>query len=153
MVPYTKYTFQLGLNSERAWLRRTTKTLRSACRLAIRARWVGGMKIMESNLLCEKVTIVAKFALALNQSSTVEASKISSRGKAVFTMDRGKLCMGRPTRVLRSWTTMSGVGVHTVWRAHNRKYGKVKASPQRYQQQEGVEDEELGGNDQSSSHN
>jgi hypothetical protein len=63
---------------------------------------VGGMKIIESNLLCEKVAKVAKFALALIQSMTVEMSIISSKGNAIFTMDKGRLCMGRPTRVLRS---------------------------------------------------
>jgi hypothetical protein len=63
---------------------------------------VGGTKIIESNLLCEKVTKVAKFALALNQSITVETSIISSKGNEVFTMDKGRLCIGRPTRVLRS---------------------------------------------------
>ena len=57
------------------------------------------------------MTKVAKFAFALIQSITVEASTISSRGKEVFTIDRGKLWIGRPTRVLRSWTTMPGVGV------------------------------------------
>jgi hypothetical protein len=51
MAKYTKCTFQLGLYSERAWLRRIIKTLRSACRLAIRAMCVGGMKIIELNLL------------------------------------------------------------------------------------------------------
>ena len=43
---------------------------------------------------------VAKFAFARNQSITVEASTISSRGNEVFTMDKGKLWIGRPTRVL-----------------------------------------------------
>jgi hypothetical protein len=64
--------------------------------------WVGGMKIMESNLLWEKVTKVAKFAFALIQSIMVETSTISSKGNEVFTMDRGRLWIGRPTRVLRS---------------------------------------------------
>jgi hypothetical protein len=69
------------------------------------------MKIIESNLLWEKVTKVAKFAFALIQSRTVEASTISSKGNEVFTMESGRLCIGRPTRVLRSWTTIPGVGV------------------------------------------
>ncbi len=51
MATYIRFTFQLGLYSERAWLRRIIKTLRSACRLAIRAMCVGGMKIIELNLL------------------------------------------------------------------------------------------------------
>jgi hypothetical protein len=102
MAKYTKCTFQLGLYSERAWLRRIIKTLRSVCRLAIRAIWVGGMKIIESNLLWEKVTKVAKFAFDLIQSITVETSTISSKGNEVFTIDKGKLWIGRPTRVLRS---------------------------------------------------
>ena len=96
------YTSQLELDSERAWLRRMTKILRSACLLAIKAMWVGGMNIMESNLDCEKVTKVAKFRLARIQSITVETSIISSKGKEVFTIERGKLCIGRPTKVLRS---------------------------------------------------
>ena len=102
MVEYIKCTFQLGLYSDMAWLRRTTKTLRIACLLAMRDRCVGGMKIILSNLLCVKVTKVEKFALALIKSMTVETSIISSKGNAVFTIDKGRLCMGRPTRVLRS---------------------------------------------------
>jgi hypothetical protein len=94
-----------------AWLRRTTKTLRIACLLAMRDRCVGGIKIIESNLLWEKVTKVAKFALALNQSMTQDTSIISSKGKAVLHIERGRLWMGRPTRILRSATTMPGVGV------------------------------------------
>ncbi len=44
------YTFQLELDSERAWLRRIMKILRRACRLAVKAMWAGGMNIMESTL-------------------------------------------------------------------------------------------------------
>ncbi len=72
---------------------------------------MGGMKIIELNLVCVKVTKVAKFALALNQSITQETSIISSKGNAVLHIDNGRLCMGRPTRILRSATTMPGVGV------------------------------------------
>ena len=96
------YTFQLELDSERAWLRRMMKILRKACRLAVNAMWAGGMNIIESTLDWEKVTKVAKFRLARIQSITVEASIISSKGKLVFTMERGRLWIGKPTRVLRS---------------------------------------------------
>jgi len=96
------YTFQLELDSDRAWLRRMMKILRKACRLAVKAMWAGGMNIMESTLDCEKVTKVAKFRFARIQSMTVEASIISSKGKLVFTMERGRLWIGKPTRVLRS---------------------------------------------------
>ncbi len=96
------YTSQLELDSERAWLRRMTKILRRACRLAVKAMWAGGMNIIESNLDWENVTNVAKFKLERIQSMTMEASIISSRGKLVLTMERGKLWMGKPTRVLRS---------------------------------------------------
>jgi len=96
------YTSQLELDSERAWLRRMMKILRRACRLAVKAMWAGGMNIIESNLDWEKVTNVAKFKLERIQSMTVEASIISSRGKLVFTIERGRLWMGKPTRVLRS---------------------------------------------------
>ena len=85
------YTSQLELDSERAWLRRMTKILRSACRRAVKAMWAGGMNIMESNLDWENVTNVAKFRFARIQSMTVEASIISSRGKLVFTIERGRL--------------------------------------------------------------
>jgi len=105
------YTFQLELDSERAWLRRMTNILRKACRLAVNAMWAGGMNIIESNLAWENVTKVAKFIFARIQSMTVEASIISSKGKLVFTMERGRLWIGRPTKVLRSWTTMPAVGV------------------------------------------
>jgi outer membrane lipoprotein-sorting protein len=66
---------------------------------------------MELNLVWENVAKVAKFAFARSQSMTVEASIISSRGKEVLTIERGKLWIGRPTKVLRSWTTMPEVGV------------------------------------------
>ncbi len=111
IVEHIKCTFQLGLYSDMAWFRRTTKTLRIACLLAMRDKCVGGIKIILSNLLCVKVTKVAKFALALNQSMTTDTSIISSKGKAVLQIDKGKLWMGRPTRILRSATTMPGVGV------------------------------------------
>jgi hypothetical protein len=77
----------------------------------MRDRCVGGMKIILSNLLCVKVTKVAKLQLALIQSKTQETSIISSKGKAVLHIERGRLWMGRPTRILRSATTMPGVGV------------------------------------------
>ena len=93
---------QLELDSERAWLRRMMKILRRACRLAVKAMWAGGMNIIESNLDWENVTNVAKFKLERIQSMTMEASIISSRGKLVFTIERGRLWMGKPTRVLRS---------------------------------------------------
>ena len=96
------YTSQLELDSERAWLRRMMKILRRACRLAVKAMWAGGINIIESNLDWENVTNVAKFKLERIQSMTVEASIISSRGKLVFTIERGRLWMGKPTRVLRS---------------------------------------------------
>ncbi len=66
---------------------------------------------MELNLVWENVTKVAKFAFARSQSMTVEARTILSKGKQVLTIERGRLWIGRPTRVLRSWTTMPGVGV------------------------------------------
>lgn len=96
------YTSQLELDSERAWLRRMMKILRRACRLAVKAMWAGGINIIESNLDWENVTNVAKFRFERIQSMTVEASIISSRGKLVFTIERGRLWMGKPTRVLRS---------------------------------------------------
>ena len=85
------YTSQLELDSERAWLRRMMKILRRACRLAVKAMWAGGMNIIESNLDWENVTNVAKFKLERIQSMTMEASIISSRGKLVFTIERGRL--------------------------------------------------------------
>ena len=85
------YTSQLELDSERAWLRRMMKILRRACRLAVKAMWAGGINIIESNLDWENVTNVAKFRFARIQSMTVEASIISSRGKLVFTIERGRL--------------------------------------------------------------
>ena len=85
------YTSQLELDSERAWLRRMMKILRRACRLADKAMWAGGINIIESNLDWENVTNVAKFKLERIQSMTVEASIISSRGKLVFTIERGRL--------------------------------------------------------------
>ena len=85
------YIFQLELDSERAWLRRMMKILRRACRLAVKAMWAGGINIIESNLDWENVTNVAKFRFARIQSMTVEASIISSNGKLVFTMERGRL--------------------------------------------------------------
>jgi hypothetical protein len=57
----------------------------------MRDKCVGGMKIILSNLLCVKVTKVAKFALALIQSMTHETSIISSRGNAVLHIERGRL--------------------------------------------------------------
>jgi len=99
---HTYAKLQLELDSERAWLRRMMKILRRDCRLAVKAMWAGGMNIIESTLDWEKVTKVAKFRLARHQSMTVEASIISSRGKLVLTMERGKLWIGKPTRVLRS---------------------------------------------------
>jgi hypothetical protein len=77
----------------------------------MRDRCVGGIKIIELNLLCVKVTKVAKLQLALIQSMTQETSIISFNGKAVLHIESGILWMGRPIRILRSATTMPGVGV------------------------------------------
>jgi hypothetical protein len=111
MFEQIECTLQLGLYSDIAWLRRTTKIRRIACLLAISERCVGGMKIIELNLVCVKVTKVAKLQLARIQSMTQETSIISSKGNEVLHKESGMLWMGRPTRVLRSDTIMPGVGV------------------------------------------
>jgi hypothetical protein len=91
MVEHIKYTYQLGLYSDIAWLRRTTNIRRIACLLAISERCVGGMKIIELNLVCEKVTKVAKLQFARIQSITQETSIISSKGNEVLHKESGIL--------------------------------------------------------------